>query len=384
MLHVSSSRKRPLQNNIEDLREEGNVKMAKVSRLEKKLTLCLAEGDFYEAHQIYRTLYYRMADQHKYSELLELLYEGASKFIELNQPASGTDLAELYIEALQKSNTPVSSPVLNQIESLFAKIPAELASEISTSGQKVDRRTKFLNNALKWSMDVSKKKEHRTRGHPDLHQRIAGVLWHEHNYEQSRNHFLLSDDGETFASFLIDFHLQCGLRGEVDLFVTQAVLQILCRKKTKTASACFFHYAEKHPGIQGEPPYKLPLLNFIWLLLMCLEVKKVTHFSTLVEQYQPSIRRDPTYTSYLDKIGQLYFGLPPPRQESQPMGGMFANLLKGLMGDTKKEAVESDSGESSDTGDNDTICSDGYETPSSEAAAPSAASSALLNDDELD
>lgn len=63
-------------------------------------------------------------------------FAGASKFIELNQPASGTDLAELFIEALQKANAPVSSPILNQIESLFAKIPAELASEISTSGQK--------------------------------------------------------------------------------------------------------------------------------------------------------------------------------------------------------------------------------------------------------
>lgn len=50
--------------------------MAKVSRLEKKLSTCLANGEFYEAHQIYRTLYYRLADQQKYSELLELLYEG--------------------------------------------------------------------------------------------------------------------------------------------------------------------------------------------------------------------------------------------------------------------------------------------------------------------
>ena len=35
----------------------------------------------------------------------------------------------------------------------------------------------------------------------------------------------------------------------------------------------------------------------------------------LCERYQPTLSRDPAYVTYLDKIGQNYFGVPaPPKQ----------------------------------------------------------------------
>jgi hypothetical protein len=48
-----------------------------------------------------------------------------------------------------------------------------------------------------------------------------------------------------------------------------------------------------------------------------------------------SLNRDANYKSLLDKIGQIYFGMPPPPKRAQT-GGLFGgafinNLLKGVI-----------------------------------------------------
>ncbi len=132
--------------------------------------------------------------------------------------------------------------------------------------------------------------------------------------------------------FLIEYQTYGGYPGEVDLFIAQAVLQYLCGEKRQTAKVCFFQYALEHPDIrENGPPFVLPLLNFVWLLLLSIDVGKVQYFTILVEQYQPSIQRDPSYTGYLDKIGQVFFGLPPPKshQSGSAGGGMFMDMIKG-------------------------------------------------------
>lgn len=48
---------------------------------------------------------------------------------------------------------------------------------------------------------------------------------------------------------------------------------------------------------------------------------KLTVFTVLCERYQTIIKRDPTYVEYLDKIAQIFFGVPPPRQKKQGMFG---------------------------------------------------------------
>ncbi|VDK53018.1 unnamed protein product [Anisakis simplex] len=301
-----------------------------MNRLEKKLSSCLESGDYYEANQIYRTLYHRMSSQGKWHELQDLLYNGAIKLLDVNEPTSAIDLAELFIESLQKSNMPVSSSLLDRFEQLFTRLPPLLEKETSTGGSRMDRRNEFLSRALKWTMAVGEKKRHREKGHPDFHARVAKVLWHENKYVAARNHFFLSNDSEGFASFLIDFQQHCGFKSEKDLFIAQAVLQVLCSRRSKMACVMLQLYCEKHPEIASEAPYQLPLLNFVWLLTLCVQLRNVTYFSIIVEQYQKCLERDPSYRDYLDKIGQIYFGLPPP-QESMS-SGLFGTLLKGLLG----------------------------------------------------
>lgn len=135
-----------------------------------------------------------------------------------------------------------------------------------------------------------------------------------------------------------------GYRNEVDLFIAQTVFQFLCRKDKPTANTVFYEYIQKHPSIIGSegPPYILPLLNFVWLLLLCIDTGKVSFYTILVEKYQPCLRRDPNYNQYLDKIGQIFFGLPPPASDKKGRTNMFDSLLKNLLADDTDEAFDSD------------------------------------------
>lgn len=57
-------------------------KSFKMSRVEEKLRSCFEYGNYYEAHQIYRTVYNRLSNQGKWQELQDVLYGGIMRLIE--------------------------------------------------------------------------------------------------------------------------------------------------------------------------------------------------------------------------------------------------------------------------------------------------------------
>ena len=65
----------------------------------------------------------------------------------------------------------------------------------------------------------------------------------------------------------------------------------------------------------------------ISIIIVLISSGKVTYFTVLCEQYQPSLNRDPTYREYLDRIGQLFFNLPAPKPQAGP-GGIFGKVFK--------------------------------------------------------
>lgn len=165
-------------------------------------------------------------------------------------------------------------------------------------------------------------------GHPLMHKVIAQLLWTEGNLEQARHHFLLSKDGSGCGQMLIQLSTK-GLPREVDLFIAQVVLQQLCLNEISSAMETFQTYTKYHPKIsRTEPPFILPLLNFVYFLLKIIECKKLAIFKKLCELYKPSLDRDPSYEKYLDKIGVLFFGAQQTPQRSG--GGLFGDLINQL------------------------------------------------------
>lgn len=101
---------------------------------------------------------------------------------------------------------------------------------------------------------------------------FLNFIFIENNYSQSRYHFIRSHDGELCAHMLVEYHLNCGYPSEVDLFITQTVLQFLCYKNGQTAKILLKHYIDIHPSIkEAQPPFKFPLVNFIWFLLLAID-----------------------------------------------------------------------------------------------------------------
>lgn len=295
-----------------------------IERVLAKCQSCVEAGNYYEAHQMYRTLYFRYKGQKKYAEAASLLYHGALTLKKYDQISSFTDLCSLLIELLNQSETPVSEDIIEKIITLFKEMTPNS-----------EERQTFVVSAVHWTMKVSA--EHK-RGHPDLHQKLGLSFWEEKNYVQARYHLVHSQDGKNCALMLVECHVQKGFPNEVDLFIAQAVLQFLCLRNKDTAQVAFVKYTENHPDVQSGPPYVHPLLNFLWFLLLAVEGGRVAVFSILCEKYQTSINRDPSYREYLDQIGQLFFGLPPPPKQSQ---GFLGNLLQSIMGgDDDEESMQ--------------------------------------------
>lgn len=305
-----------------------------------------------------------MTSQQKFDELLLLLAKGSCSLVLAKEFGSAIDLAELFADTLVASQTPLSTQILDEIEKLVSMLPAYLASD-SGIKESHDRRNKFISTIVKWSQNVSSSRGDRKRGSPLVHYRFATVLWKEKKYQGARKHFLLADEPEKFAQFLIEMHTSCGYNSEADLFVALSAFQLMCLRRVRVASTLLSAYAAAHPQIaKTSTPYEHPLLNFVNLLCQTIPKKNLTQFSILVDKYRPIISRDESFKAYLDKIGQMYFGVPAPNK-GNGMGGMLGNIFRGLMGDNAdKKSADSES----DEFEGEPMEEDGYDTaPEDEA-----------------
>ncbi|KAH8311072.1 hypothetical protein KR044_004120, partial [Drosophila immigrans] len=293
-----------------------------VSRVLAKLSHSLAEGEYYEAHMMYRTLYFRYTAQKRYDDCLDLLYDGAQKLIAKEQEGSAADLCLLLLDTLEKRG-PIAADTDN-----FEWVPRLGGLIRGLSASTVERET-LIQRVVKWSTTL-----HGQFGHPVLHKLIAHVFWSEGNIEAARHHYLLCQDGSLCGRVLIEISQNKGLERELDLFVVQAVLQQLSLKDRKTAEATFVEYTRYHPTLMRHAfPFKEPLLNFLYFLLRLIETKRVAGFRALRKLYDPSLQRDTSFHKYLTKIGVIYFDEQPEQVHSGHggLGGMFGDIFNRLM-----------------------------------------------------
>ena len=78
-----------------------------------------------------------------------------------------------------------------------------------------------------------------------------------------RFHLIHSNSGESCALMLVEYSTSRGFPSEVDLFITQAVLQYLCLSNMSTATIAFKIYTANHPAI------KVGIFNILQLNSSC-------------------------------------------------------------------------------------------------------------------
>lgn len=171
-----------------------------------------------------------------------------------------------------------------------------------------------------------------------MHKLIANILCNEGNFDQARQHYLLSKDGIGCGTMLVEISQKKGYSNEVDLIIAQVVFQLLCLKEKSTAIQTFNTYVEKHPKIQQQkPPFQTPLLNFLYFMMVLMdEANKLVKFNALCKLYKPTLDRDVAYEKQIQIIKEGYFGAQQLRQQAGEGGilGQFINNLFNQLEDS--------------------------------------------------
>ncbi|VDP13147.1 unnamed protein product [Heligmosomoides polygyrus] len=277
--------------------------MAQPSRLEKKAQDCIDKGEFYEAHQVYRTMYFRMVSQERYDDLLQILASGSKKLSEAKEPLSALDLAELYAETLLKSKCDPSESIYSQLYSMLNQF-----CDPNFPIPNQEFLNKFISTCVKWSQSVASKRRERKHGLSELHYVIARAYSSHGHYANARNHMLFADRPE-----LLVMH------------------RVHTASKLLSAYLAILNESPSCNGTRGE------LFNFLRLLCNALNFHDEKLFNHLVESYKPHLDVDPCYASYLDRISQIFFGSSSSKRKNDSFGGLFGNILKGVLGEKKEE-----------------------------------------------
>jgi len=273
-------------------------------KVREKIEGYLSEGLYYDAQQLYKTLIRRYSDQEEMERAASVAYEGAQKLLEFKQGNAGGELAQLVVESWQKSKTKPDSDKIQIVLKLFRAFPDD-AREI---------RASFMKTAISWTSQFGSN----THGEPLLHLDMARAHRLLSEYSTAHKHYLRAQQPEEHAQVIIEWSTK-GFKSERDLFVARTVLQYLCLESIKNANVVLGIYRQQY----SDGSLDTPLMNFVEFLLKTVERKAGPLFEMLRLKYATSLSRDPSLGTYLDQIGETYFGIKPPK-------GMLDNLLGGF------------------------------------------------------
>jgi len=317
-----------------------------VSRIEQRLKSKIDSGDFYEAHQMYRTIASRYKTAKKIGDALALTHDGAIVLYEKDQNGSASDLGLLFCSMLDEA-TELSSKIIGLIKGLHRRTIEKLDEE-------QPERDQFEKRILQRSIDLSGEKY----GCPEVRLAFAQNYFDcirvtndsksgTRMLVNARGHFQFSNDGHQIAQFLVAYS-KFGAEHEVEYFCCQMVLQLLHRKTPETANSFFQHFCSLHPTLKGQSlPFSYPLINFTHFLLSSIKDINAEAFSYLKSAYEPLlVAPDPSLRFYCDEIGEIYFGIRRKKAQNRDGGlfGMIQNMMGGMSNGDSEDDSEDDAG----------------------------------------
>ncbi|KAJ1919423.1 hypothetical protein H4219_002015 [Mycoemilia scoparia] len=296
----------------------------------------LEAKQFYEAHQVLRSVAIRFMKKQDYDNAIELVYTGALELANYDQWNSVADLISLLLEIYTRSHVKVENESKDRLYDLLQDFPSSNKSVF-----------KVTEAAIKWSINEGNS----PLGDPELHHFFGSFYRTGGQYEKAEKHYFFGTKLSPVSCgvMMLDWAQECNTT-EYGLFAARGVLGYLLVDWFGGAVSCFnaFLKAFKERSIQSVEQRTIgksdlttsyvssqPILNFCNLILQTVERSDGNPSSKATELF---IRLRNEYCSQfgenegcicrsLDKIGEIYFGLVPSRPQNP-----FADIMSGLFG----------------------------------------------------
>ncbi|KAK9717840.1 hypothetical protein K7432_005934 [Basidiobolus ranarum] len=299
-----------------------------------KLQRSVEEGNYYEAHQMYRTVCNRYVKQSKYKNAIEILTSGASTLLKHGQSGSGSDLILYLLEVYKLDQVQVSDESKARLIELLQQVPS------SDPGRK-----SLYFTAISWSAKFGDN----PNGSPGLYHAIGAILAKEGSLQQAENYLLhgTEESAKLLAEILFNWNEQeefknCGNT------VARVVVQYLYIQNFRDAKIYFEEFTRKLlekrsdfkeesisflPRPDSQPidviTYKLPLINFAQFLILAAQRESTEVFFALRNQYGNELSMiDKGYDQILEKLGEMYFGIQP-RRPNNMLQDLMSSLFAG-------------------------------------------------------
>ncbi|XP_011628931.1 Golgi to ER traffic protein 4 homolog isoform X1 [Amborella trichopoda] len=311
------------------------------SKTLEKLEKSVQAGNYYEAQQLYKTIYARYVASQKYAEALDLLQSGACIQLAHGQVTCGAELAVLFVEVLVRGKCPYNEGTLDRVRKIYQEFPQlsvpqhlgddddmqKLSEALAAAKTRVEGCSSFLKEAIKWSAEFGAP----SKGSPELHDMLAEYIYSqspELDITKVSMHFVRGRHPEIFASTLVNFMGKC-YPGEDDLAIVRSVLMYLSLGNLRDANLLIDELRKQLASKQLDFPLT-DLTQFVIYLLQTLERDALPLFRILRQNYRTSISRDPSFEELLDDIAERFYGV---RRRSGGLHGMLGDFFKMMGGE---------------------------------------------------
>ncbi|KAI9024312.1 hypothetical protein CLU79DRAFT_834289 [Phycomyces nitens] len=294
----------------------------------QKLKDSVNSGNYYESHQMYRTVARRYNKQQKHQHAIQLLHDGAVSLMTHKQSASGSDLANYMLETYNTANIPVDDVSLDRVVEILGLYPPNEPG-----------RKSFINNAFSWTQKHGQYPE----GDPELHDYVGTMFFNEGRYAPAEEHLLVGTDhsAELLGKLAYDWAVEEGSQNQ-GLYIARGALQYLAMKNIHHATLALENFLKcgnqarsgnaqvrRAPAEEPSPVviYQDPWLNFLQLMILTVQRDATDLFQSLRSTYAQMYREHKGFEELLDDIGNVFFDIPKPRKQSNSLQDMLSSLF---------------------------------------------------------
>ncbi|KAF9359995.1 hypothetical protein BGX26_010832 [Mortierella sp. AD094] len=200
----------------------------------QKLEKSVGAGNYYEAHQMYRTVANRYVKAQNYKDAIDLLHSGSLLLLKHDQAGSGADLGLYLLEVYNHDKVAVTEESRDRIFDI-----ADLM------GPENSQRRSFLQNAIKYGQPQfvaapatwSGNNGEYNNGDPLIQHYVGLLYWKEKNYEQAEQHLLVGTKESAEALGLVLFEWSEVTPGhDKGAYLLRGVLQELSMRNLRDAN----------------------------------------------------------------------------------------------------------------------------------------------------